>query len=346
MILSLFSGCGGLDLGFELAGFQTGLAYDIRQSAVDSWNANRPDNQCAHVADIANIRLSEFDENFGGRFAPSAVIGGPPCQSFSRANTKKKDDDPREKLVGKFITIALRLHRCRRPLDFIVMENVQELASGKYRHILDHQLERLEKAGFVCSAHVLDAFDYAVPQRRKRLILVAYNPDVFGKRCWAPPPEAEKKLNVGDVIAGFEQPAFFSRGIDPKDIPLHKNHWCMVPKSKKFFDGSLVPGTSFGRSFKTLKWDQPSYTVSYGHREVHVHPDGGRRLSVYEALLLQGFPDAFHLEGNLSQQITQVSEAVPPPLAMAIAEQIERDLDQTCSLSENTYFTALMTDAA
>ncbi len=303
------------------------------------------DNQCAHVADIAEIRLSRFDKDFGSKFAPSAVIGGPPCQSFSRANTWKRDDDPREKLVSKFISIALRLHRHRRSLDFIVMENVQELAAGKYQHILNRQVERLEAAGFNVATHVLDALDYSVPQRRKRLILVAYNPDAFSERYWKPPPKAEDQLNVEDAIAGLEQPAFFAVNIEPDDIPLHRNHWCMVPKSKKFFDGSLCPGTSYGRSFKTLTWDKPSYTVSYGNREVHVHPSGTRRLSVYEALLLQGFPKTFHLEGNLSDQITQVSEAVPPPLATAIAEQIESDLNSSAKAKESDHFTALMTDA-
>jgi DNA (cytosine-5)-methyltransferase 1 len=101
----------------------------------------------------------------------------------------------------------------------------------------------------------------------------------------------------------------------------------MVPKSKNFTTpGALVQGTARGRSFRTLDWKQPSPTIAYGNNEVHVHPSGRRRLSVYEALLLQGFPPEYELLGTLSAQISQVSEAVPPPLSQAIATSIARDL--------------------
>lgn len=105
-----------------------------------------------------------------------------------------------------------------------------------------------------------------------------------------------------------------------------RSHWCMTPKSKKFFDGSLLPGRSTGRSFKTLSWDKPSHTVSYGHREVHVHPDCNRRISVHEALLLQGFPSDYDLLSSMSDQFSQVGEAVPPPLARGIALGIRKYL--------------------
>lgn len=81
-----------------------------------------------------------------------------------------------------------------------------------------------------------------------------------------------------------------------------------------------------GRSFRTLSWDKPSWTVAYGHREVHVHPDGHRRLSVYEAMLLQTFPKSYRLTGNISAQIRLVSEAVPVRLAWHIALSIKRSL--------------------
>ena len=112
-------------------------------------------------------------------------------------------------------------------------------------------------------------------------------------------------------------------------IPVHPNHWCMTPKSRRFFDGSLLEGYSSHRSFKTLAWDEPSITVSYGHREVHVHPSGKRRLSVFEAMRLQGFPDDYVLDGTLSAQIDQVSEAVPPPLAEVVAMSIKSALESS-----------------
>ncbi len=318
MILSLFSGCGALDLGFEQAGFETSLAYDIRPFAVATWNHNRPKNQVANVADITKLSLGDMDKDFGQTFCPKGVIGGPPCQSFSRANSSKKENDPREKLVGRFFEIALELHE-RSPLQFIMMENVQELSNSTYGSILNEQIELLVDAGFSVHWEKLDAVNYGVPQFRKRLILVAYNSNCFPELQWSPPPGTSFVYDVKSAIGSLEAPAFFERNLSVEQIPVHPNHWCMKPKSKKFHDGSLGPGIKFGRSFKTLSWDKPSYTVSYGNREVHVHPSGKRRLSVYEAMLLQGFPQSFVITGNLSQQITQVSEAVPPPLAKSIA---------------------------
>ena len=82
-----------------------------------------------------------------------------------------------------------------------------------------------------------------------------------------------------------------------------------------------------GRCFKQLSWHKPSPTIAFGHREIYVHPNGKRRLSIFEAMLLQGFPDTFVLEGNLSEQVEQISNAVPPPLAKSVASAIRRTLE-------------------
>jgi DNA (cytosine-5)-methyltransferase 1 len=99
----------------------------------------------------------------------------------------------------------------------------------------------------------------------------------------------------------------------------------MQPKSHRFTNPEAINGG--GRSFRRLKWDAPSPTVAFGHREIHVHPEGRRRLSIYEAMLLQGFPEGFVLEGNLSEQVAQISNAVPPPLARSVAAAVRRALD-------------------
>jgi len=98
----------------------------------------------------------------------------------------------------------------------------------------------------------------------------------------------------------------------------------MNPRSRKFKTGEGFNG----RSFKKLVWDKPSWTVAYGNREVHVHPTGVRRLSVYEAMILQGFPKTYELRGTLSDQITQISDAVPPPMAAAIAKEIKNTITE------------------
>ena len=323
MLLSLFSGCGGLDLGFERAGFDIGLAYDIRAPSIASWNRNRPRNRCGHAADLSTIRLRDMDRDHGGRFAPSGVIGGPPCQSFSRANSSRSAGDPRSKLVPQFFSIALRLHRWRRPLDFILMENVPALANAENGRLLDREIKRLDENGFDARRFRANAIHHSVPQYRERLFVLAFPKSALMMERWPSPKASNEKKTVADAIQDLPSPVHFSRGIGEDAIPVHPNHWCMVPRSRRFFDDSLAEGYSSGRSFKTLAWDKPSITVSYGHREVHVHPDRKRRLSVFEAMRLQGFPDDYILNGSLSAQIDQVSEAVPPPLAEAVATFIK-----------------------
>ena len=331
MILSLFSGCGGLDLGFERAGFDIGLAYDIRADSIDSWNSNRPGNHGGHVADLCSIRLADMDHHYGGRFEPAAVIGGPPCQSFSRANSAPSRDDPRRKLVRRFFSIALRLHRYRTPLEFILLENVPELANAENGRLLSRETQRLREHGFDVAIFRLDAVRHSVPQYRNRLFALAFPAKSSALTKWEEPPGVDDRRTVSDVIQGLPSPVYFTRGLQRRSIPVHPNHWCMTPKSRRFFDGSLAEGYSSGRSFKTLAWDEPSIAVSYGHREVHIHPEGNRRLSVFEAMKLQGFPDEYVLKGSLSAQIDQISEAVPPPLAEAVAMSIKLALHQPCA---------------
>ncbi len=142
---------------------------------------------------------------------------------------------------------------------------------------------------------------------------------------WQRPIVGLKGLTVRDMVGSLPEPLVFKKKSgSSRSKPWHDNHWCMAPKSVKFSDGTLREGYADLRSFKTLWWDQPSYTVSYGNREVHIHPSGKRRLSVYEGMLLQGFPHEFVLDGSMSSQITQVSEAVPPPLAYAVADSVRR----------------------
>ena len=322
MLLSLYSGCGGLDLGFERTGFPVGLAYDLRSYSIASWNRNRPGAQGGFVADLTSIRLRDMDRDYGSRFVPTGVIGGPPCQSFSRANHFRSRSDPRRRLVRRFFTIALRFHRSRKPLDFILMENVPQVAAADGGRLLTQERERLEQAGFVVVVFRRDAVSHSVPQYRNRLFLLGVRRDAV-RRPWSEPTNCDHQRTVRDAIHRLPTPTYFSRGLNPDAVRFHPNHWCMRPRSKRFHDGSLTAGYSAGRSFKTLSWDTPSITVSYGHREVHVHPSGGRRLSVLEAMRLQGFPDSYVLEGTLSAQIDQVSEAVPPPLAEGVARAVK-----------------------
>ncbi|MBL4647323.1 MAG: DNA cytosine methyltransferase, partial [Rhizobiales bacterium] len=319
-LLSLFSGCGGLDWGFHQAGFTTALAYDKREDSLSSWNRNFTSGMALN-RDIWKLDLLQMDRDYGGIFAPSGVIGGPPCQGFSVANRNGHVNDPRNQLVKKFFNLALALHR-RNPLDFIMMENVPAIMGARGGGIVEKQILRLRRAGFITQATILDAAQYGVPQFRRRLIVVAINKAIMGSFKWPTPTTPQANVTVRKAFLNFPEPVHCSKKLNEEDIPFHPNHVCMVPRSKKFFTGELVEGFAEKRSFRTLSWDKPSYTASYGNREVHVHPNGHRRLSMTEALILQGFPMKYVLNGSLSSQVTQISEAVPPPLAFQIAKSI------------------------
>ena len=322
-LLSLFCGCGGLDLGFHQAGFKTALAYDKRAASLASWRNAFPDGKAVEQ-DIFELTLEKIDRDFGSAFSPVGVIGGPPCQGFSLANRYGGEHDPRNQLVHRFFDIALALH-ARKPLAFIVMENVPALGGKRGGDILKTEVLRLQENGFHTTVAVLDAAEYDVPQHRKRLFLVALNKNL-SESFWVRPQTAATISSVRNAIGHLPEPTHFNKKLRAEEIPFHPNHWCMVPRSPKFFSGELTQGFVGKRSFKTLKWDSPSYTASYGNREVHVHPNCSRRLSVLETMILQGFPKETVLTGSLSSQVQQVSEAVPPPLAYAVASSLVQQL--------------------
>lgn len=326
-LLSLFCGAGGMDLGFEQAGYQVRAAFDISPDAVASYNHNRA-YAAARVSDIRELTASDIEGTIG---IPYGVIGGPPCQSFSIANSAHDGTDPRHRLPFRYARLIADLNRSN-GVGFFVFENVPGLLSKKYSHRFALLKAALARAGFNIMSCVLDAKDYGVPQTRHRLFIVGINRHLYPALSWQPPSTSRngEPQSVRTAIGGLPEPTYFQEYASGDALPFHPNHWCMTPRSQKFArKGALVHGRSSNRSFKVLNWEKPSLTVSYGNREVHIHPGCHRRLSIFEAMRLQGFPDSYVLMGTLSSQITQVSDAVPPPLARAVAESVRRQLTQT-----------------
>lgn len=326
-LVSLFCGAGGLDIGFEQENFPVDIAIDIREESIRSYNHNRV-SATGHVADVSKATVSSLDRLARKHLTPIGLIGGPPCQSFTRA-AHSSDDDPRHGLPLQFARLLQAFNR-RSPVSFFVFENVPGLLKKKHAKRFKKIESAFDSAGFNVFRTMLNASSFGVPQDRPRLILVGFNKELLPSTEWSAPKISHAKpVTVREAIDHLPGPVFWQRGLDTDGIPLHPNHWCMVPKSKNFkTPGALVPGTSRGRSFRTLSWDAPSPTIAYGNREVHVHPSGKRRLSVYEALILQGFPESYELVGSLSAQISQVSEAVPPPLARAIARSVRKVISE------------------
>lgn len=314
-IISLFSGAGGMDLGFVQQGFEIALAIDVEKSAIKTHQKNF-ENSFSIAADLTEIGpagvLSEAKTKIK-KGEKIGVIGGPPCQGFSRSNPGSLPNDPRNKLPALYLKVIEELQQYFE-VEFVVFENVLGMKDKKHAAKYKSLIKGLKKLGFLVHEKELCAFDFGVPQKRHRIIISAIR---AGKGYTEViPKKVIGKQTVRETIYGLCDPAFFYRGITPEEIPHHPNHWTMQPKSSRF---SMPNNDNKTRSFRRLSWDKASPTIAFGNREIHLHPSGLRRLSIYEAMLLQGFPPKFVLEGTLSQQVTQISNAVPPPLAKSIA---------------------------
>ncbi|WGT63043.1 DNA cytosine methyltransferase [Variovorax paradoxus] len=320
-IVSLFSGAGGLDLGFKKAGFTISVAIDASDAAIRTHKQNFPRTK-AEVGDLVKLQPAGVVELVQKKLKPGqaiAVIGGPPCQGFSRANTGALTSDPRNKLPKLYLQIVEALQALY-TVEFIVFENVLGIRDKKHAKTYKALKDGIAGLGFDVTEKELCSVDFGVPQNRRRIILSGMR---SGQGYATVKPRKRKGLEtVRQAIGSLEQPMYFKYGLKPEDIPVHPNHWTMQPRSPRFDNPDAEAAD--GRSFKRLNWNKASPTIAFGHREIHVHPDGRRRLSIYEALLLQGFPKTFVLVGNLSEQVEQVSNAVPPPLAHSVATAVKR----------------------
>lgn len=323
-IISLFSGAGGLDLGFKEAGFTISVAFDSADAAVRTHRRNFPRTK-AIVADLSQLKSLGVLEQVKAKIPAGeriGVIGGPPCQGFSRANTGSQTDDPRNKLPTLYLDIVREL-QCTYMVEFLVFENVLGIRDKKHAATYKRLIDGIHNLKFNLTENELCAADFGVPQNRRRIVLSGMRAE---QGYSAVRPRKRKGLQtVREAIGAVDAPTFFERGLSPDNIPVHPNHWTMKPKSSRFTNPKVNKVAA--RSFRRLNWDAPSPTIAFGHREIHVHPNGCRRLSIYEAMLLQGFPDRFVLEGNLSEQVAQISNAVPPPLARSVAAAVKRALD-------------------
>jgi len=334
-IVSLFSGAGGLDLGFQRADFPLSFAVDLSPAAIQTHRRNF-EGAVSVAADLTELGAGGVLAHLDSILEPGesiGVIGGPPCQGFSRANTGSAANDPRNRLPLLYLQIVEAL-QAKYTVEFVLFENVLGIRDAKHSVTFRGILAKFRDIGLTPNVNEYSALDYGVAQTRNRVIISGFRNEEVA-RNFKPKKVEASDLTVRSVIGDLPDPAFFARGLEKSAIPHHENHWTMRPVSKRFSQ----PGGAdrAGRSFRRLEWDKPSPTVAYGHREIHVHPDGRRRLSIFEAMLLQGFPDEFVLEGTLSSQVEQVSNAVPPPLAQSLATAVKtamRKLDRPAAARE------------
>lgn len=247
-IVSLFSGAGGLDLGFEKAGFSTIWANEFDKNIWATFERNFP-HAVLDKRSIINISSEEIPDCDG-------IIGGPPCQSWSEAGNGGGIDDVRGQLFFDYI----RILNVKQPKFFLV-ENVVGILHDKHAKAFKGFLEQFENAGYIITWKLLDAHDYNVPQNRLRVFIVGYRKDLSKSFIF---PESQKykpvlKHAIWDLRQA--QPAKRHNKSWGTELPI-PNH--------EYMNGGF--STIYMSRNRVRSWDEPSFTIQAGGRHAPIHP--------------------------------------------------------------------------
>lgn len=333
--VDLFSGCGGGSLGVVGAGFEVVSAVEVDEVAATSYR--RAVGVAATVADIRDIS-PETLAPAGARGELTLLFGCPPCQSFTdlrRGGGRTSADDERDRMPDEYVRFVSKLE----PRN-IVFENVPGLIAGRHRTSFDRFITSLTTLGYRVVWSILDAADFGVPQRRRRLVLVGSR--VATPRLPQPThgpttPHAHKV--VRDAIADL--PALGTgEAFDGDAMHRARNHSHLVVERLQ----NLGPGGSrrdlpprlqlrchLGHdghkdAYGRMSWDKPAPTLTSGCTNVtrgrFCHPDQDRAITPREALLLQSFPADVTLAGGAEAVAAQIGNALPPVMATAIAAAV------------------------
>ncbi len=340
-VISLFSGAMGLDLGLIDAGLHVAVSQDYDKWCVETIRKN------GHVAVEGDIRtLIDTDPscNFLLKAAKIkkesvfAVVGGPPCQSFSTAGKRKGVEDERGMLYNQFIHVIATI----RP-RFFVMENVKGLASmpsdPNDKHsppLIDHILKKFRDLGYHTVNGVLDAVHYGTPQFRERLVIIGSRDN---EPIFLPSPthfhmhqKADMRWRtlfdaIGDLqdcgVHGKFTPAINSY----LDMVPEGGNWRSLPpeKAKAAMGGAYESGGGKVGFYRRLSYSEPSPTLVTSPNQkatLLCHPRETRPLSVREYARIQGFPDSWSFEGKATDCYRQIGNAVPIPLGRAIGQML------------------------
>ncbi|WP_080804090.1 DNA cytosine methyltransferase [Arabiibacter massiliensis] len=299
-VVSLFSGAGGLDLGFKQSGFDVVWANDIDEHAVETYRLNIGDHIV--LADISDVSLSDIPDC-------DVLVGGFPCQGFSVANTKRTLDDERNQLYKQY----LRILKSKKPKAFIA-ENVKGILSIGGGEVIERIVSEFSDVGYDVSYKLLNAADYGVPQTRQRVIIAGVRSDLgiefhFPEASHTPGADEDGRawLTVGEALKGIPDPD----GPEADSVPNN------VYSSYK-----LVMNGYLGK--RPIDPDKPAPTVTArGDRKGGVvvlpHPSGERRMTVRELARVQDFPLDFEFTGSRTDCYRQIGNAVPVGLARAVA---------------------------
>jgi DNA (cytosine-5)-methyltransferase 1 len=330
-VIDLFSGCGGMSLGFKWSGFKSVLATDIDENAKATYTHNFPDVPFINN-DLKEIDKIDFDNLLINDNNIDVIIGGPPCQGFSLANKRRNSikDDPRNKLFYEFLKVV----DWYKPKAF-VMENVKGLLSMKNGDVIKIIIKSFEDIGYNAKYKVLKASDYGVPQNRERVFIIGYlnelNIDVE-----FPKPLLDNHFTVDDAISDLpkiksgEGSSMVKYSLKSKNeyqnfMRLNSdkvlNHVAMrhtprvverfkaITVGKKLIDvwekhGAVTRGNpnekskiKFSQNNFRVYPNKPSPTIAASFQSNFIHPYLDRNFTAREGARLQSFPDFFEFKG-------------------------------------------------
>jgi len=341
--IALFSGCGGMSLGFNWAGYNVIGHVEIDDAANEIYAANFPDSILLGT-DITKLSDSEvlgWIERFGNI---DIIIGGPPCQGFSLAG-KRNPEDERSELFRHYFRIVDLV----RPKVFI-MENVRLMTSMKNSNgelFLDRMFEECKNIRYASKLHLVNAQEYGVPQFRERAIIVGADTS-FSLEQYEFPTLTHESNNQITLLAhpSIRTRTFRDAVIDLPSLESGKKtsdplHWAIshpfhviewlkdVPEGCSAHENEnpeLRPTSGFNTTYKRLIWNEPCSTISTNFNIIsgcrNVHPTSTRSLTIREAARAQSFPDSFAFFGRWSDIRRVIGNAVPPLLAKAIADSL------------------------
>jgi DNA (cytosine-5)-methyltransferase 1 len=324
-VVSLFSGCGGLDLGFINAGFNVIWANEYDKDIWETYEFNHP-NTHLDRRDLRQIKSEEIPDCIG-------IIGGPPCQSWSEAGSGRGINDSRGQLFYDYI----RILKEKQPLFFLA-ENVSGILADKHTDALTNILYQMKDAGYDIGYKLLNSKHFNVPQDRKRVIIIGYREDLGGVFDF--PPEQKDILTLKDAIHDLKSIEAFKTTHSPQveNISIPNHEYLDMGFSSIYMSRNRV-----------RRWHEPSFTIQAGGRHAPIHPQANkmtfverdkfkfdpnsqfpyRRLSVRECARIQTFPDRFIFKyNNVANGYKMVGNAVPVKMAETIASKILIDIQE------------------
>ncbi len=340
--ISFFSGCGGLDIGAQLAGVKVISSLDFYGDSVQTLKANKFFDHSEHFTeDITNVKGDDFREIIEkNRPEKLILLGGPPCQPFSKAGywvTNEKrlaHEDPRN-MIGQYFRLISEIMP-----DGFVLENVESILHPSNKEAMESIISLTTELGYHYSLLKVNSADYGIPQKRKRVFVLASKNPIDAKLVQTHGSEKEILGNpsllpyekVINWIGEFDDSQEIDSSIivegkyaqELSEIPPGKNYIALTERANHP-NPRFVAGKRYWSSLLKLHPELPSWTIiaSPGHWEGPFHWKN-RRLTIREAAAIQTFPDDYIFAGSIRSQRKQIGNAVPPLLGKLIVEELCR----------------------